>query len=698
MWSSRPFVRIFLFFAFGVIITRFIPGLQTIPLILQFTAAILTTIIALISTYTVTSHKRRQISGIIYGLLIIITGILITSLKTNTRINNNHYSQKSEYIANIIESPVETSKSIKALALIKNINNDSSPNKIPVKAICYFEKNNSSYSLRYGDDIIFSGKLSVPQGPSNPGEFDYGKYLEENGINFSIYLRSNTWRLIGYNPSNILLAYAEMIRKHLLQALSNNGLSGDNYAVAAAVLLGYDNDMESNLKQDYIMAGAMHILCVSGLHVGIIYLVLNFLLGFLRNTKSNNILKTILLLFLVWLYAAITGLSPSVQRATLMISIFIIGNLFKRNRDTYNTLAVSATILLILNPFLLFNVGFQLSYAAVLGIITFHVPIYKLLYFKNSIIDKIWSITVLSIAAQLSTFPIATYYFHFFPPWFWLTNLFTFPLSFLIIACGFGFVILSWIPKLSMIIGWLLSKLIYLLNQSVGIVKYLPLAGIDDIHTSLTMLIFLYVAIIFSFILFTKKTGKLILPLLICLGIIISLMTNRNYQLKNQKRLIVYNIGNHYVYEFINGKSQIIIADSAIINNPSKTDYHIKNSRSMWGINSKKMIFPKKDTILNNLISVSSNLITFDTITILINQFDTKYYPQSKKLEIDIMIASGKSTSDLLQLKKAFNIKKIIIDSSVPPWERRKILKTCTELGINSHDVRTMGAFMLTIN
>jgi len=177
------------------------------------------------------------------------------------------------------------------------------------------------------------------------------------------------------------------------------------------------------------MAGAMHILCVSGLHVGIIYLVISFFLGFLNNTRFNNILKAILLLLTVWAYAIITGLSPSVQRASLMLSVFIIGNLLNRARDTYNTLAISALILLIIDPYLLFNVGFQLSYAAVIGIVTFHQPIYKLLYFKNTIIDKIWSITVLSFAAQMATFPIATYYFHFFPPWFWLTNLFTFPLS-----------------------------------------------------------------------------------------------------------------------------------------------------------------------------------------------------------------------------------------------------------------------------
>ena len=697
MWSVRPFVRILFFFVIGILLTKYIPIISSI----YYGWLIVLSTILLVAVVTLTlskiPHKYNWITGLLFGVLITISGMFISTEKLNSKVNTIHSETPQTYFANIISNPIETNQAVKVIVHTKGLNTNTTNNLNVKKVLCYFAKDSLSTNLKYGDLVVFTSKLTIPAGPMNPGEFDYQSFLGTDGIFFTTYISSNNWKLIGYHPSNHIIAIAGSIRQKILNTLSENGLVGDNYAVAAAVLLGYDDGMEQQLKQDYIMAGAMHILCVSGLHVGIIYLVLSFVLGFLRNTRFNNILRAIILLLLVWAYASVTGLSPSVQRASLMISAFIIGNLLTRHRDTYNTLAVSALLLLIFNPNLIFNVGFQLSYAAVLGIITFHQPLYRLLYFKNSIVDKIWSITVLSFAAQLATFPIATYYFHFFPPWFWLTNLFTFPLSFLIITSGLVFVITSWIPIVSQLVGMALSGLIFMLNYIVGMVKFLPISGIENIYTSLPMVISIYLLIIFTFLLIYKKIIHLLIPVFLSIIIITILMTYHSYNVLTQKKVVIYSINKHSAFEFIDGRDQVILADGFLLNDRSKSDYQIKNSRPQWGIGNNILEIPERDTILNNKLCKKGNFLLFDDLVIFIDDGKNQYYPLNTRQHVDLIIVSGNKNTDIKRLNEIFSLSNIVIDSSVPPWKRKRILKDWAELGNYCHDVKSDGALVLNL-
>ncbi len=697
IWSVRPFVRILIFFIGGILVTIYIPAISNINLSIILPISIMLFLSALVLTLTNLKHRYTWLTGLIIGLLITSTGIIFTLQKSPEPIDQSITGESQTWLANIISNPTETNKSVKAIISVTPVKVDSSHHFKAVKVLCYLSKDSTSTNLQYGDIITFTGKLAVPSGPLNPGEFDYAEYLKQNGINYTSFVRGNNWNLIGYNPAYPIMAIAGKLRQQILNVLSENGLSDDNYAVAAAILLGYDEHMENDLKQDYINAGAMHILCVSGLHVGIIYLVINFLLGFLRNNRFNNILKAILLLLSVWAYATITGLSPSVQRASLMITVFIFGNLLNRNRDTYNTLAISALILLLIDPYLIFNVGFQLSYAAVIGIITFHQPIYKLLYFKNGVIDKIWSITVLSFAAQLATFPIATYYFHFFPPWFWLTNLFTFPLSFLIIATGLAFVTTLWIPFLPGLIGSLLSGMIYLLNYVVGLVKHFPFSGIEHIYTSLPMVFLIYLLFLITYIMLSKKKLKLLFPVILVVAIISGLNTYHYYSISNQKKLVVYSINKHSAYDFIIGDKHVLITDSTLDQEKQKIDYHLKNSRTQWGIDNISHKLPKNDTVLNHMLYNNGNFLFFNGVRIFINDGSKRYYPAKSQLPLDYVIISGKKSTDLNQLLSVFNFSKIIIDSSVPWWKQKKITEVSKAQGINCYNVNTEGAIVIDL-
>jgi len=694
-WSARPFVRILLFFITGILISTYAPNIEKINSIVLLIIATIILLLAALLTISKLKHRYLQIPGILYGILFTITGILITSQHTNS-LNKLPNSIKSHvYLANIIGNPTETSKSVKAILLVSPLESDSLQANKQIKILCYFSKDSLSSRLKYGDVITFRSKLTKPKKPLNPEGFDYAKYLKQNGISYTSFINVGSWELIDYNPKNHIVAIAGQLRSKMLTTLKQNGLSGNNYAVAAAVLLGYDDFMDNNLKQDYIMAGAMHILCVSGLHVGIIFLVINFMLSFLKNNKRNNIAKATILLLSVWAYATLTGLSPSVQRASLMLTVFIFGDVLNRNRDTYNTLAISAIILLLMNPILIFNVGFQLSYAAVIGIITLHQPIYKLVYIKNNIIDKIWSITVLSFAAQLATFPIATYYFHFFPPWFWLTNLFTFPLSFLIIATGMVFILTSWIPLIPKLVGMALSGMIYLLNYVVGFVKHLPFSGIDNIYTSLPMLLVLYILITLTFVLLTKNKLTLLLPVLTVIILIFSLSTYHKYINLNQKKVIIYSINKHSAYDFIDGNQHVLITDSSLTKNI--LDFQLKNSRTKWGLDELSYAIPTQDTTLNNTLSISNNFVIFNDLLVFISDGNLNYYPITEKLSLDLIIISGNKKTNVKQLLSVFNFKNVVIDSSVPYRNQKSIMKSFKKEGIICYNVNKDGAMIVNL-
>lgn len=696
IWSVRPFVRILIFFVTGILIARYVPAINSFSTSIYLIISSILLLVTITLTLIKVVHRYSWVTGFIIGVLITILGIIFASQKT-TAGAENPIIQSHTWLGNIISNPTETKRAVKAIVRVSKVKADSNQNYNPKKILCFFTKDSLSTKLQYGDLITFNAKLSRPNGPLNPGEFDYAQYLKHEGIIYTTFINGGSWKLINYDPSNPIIAIAGKLRLRLLHLLRKNGLSEDNYAVAAAILLGYDDYMENSLKQDYIMAGAMHILCVSGLHVGIIYLVINFLLSFLRNNRTNNILKAILLLITIWAYATITGLSPSVQRASLMLTVFIFGNLLNRNRDTYNTLAISALILLLIDPYLVYNVGFQLSYAAVIGIITFHQPLYKLLYIKNVVVDKIWSITVLAFSAQLATFPIATHYFHFFPPWFWLTNLFTFPLSFLIIATGLAFVLTVWIPVVPQLIGWILSGMIYLLNIVVSMVKHLPLSGIDNIYTSLPMIALLYLTIILTFTMFVKKKLNLLIVNILLVAIIMGLNTYYKYSILSQKRIVIYSINKHSAWDFIDGKRHVLLTDSLLSKDKEKANYHLKNCRTQWATDDIIQTIPRDDTIINNILHAKGNLLFFNDIRIFIDNGSEQYYTSNSKLAIDMIIISGRKSTDIEHLLSVFATKRIVIDSSVPWWKQKKITEVSNKQGISCYNVNKDGALIINL-
>jgi len=348
-------------------------------------------------------------------------------------------------------------------------------------------------------------KVSPPQ---NPGEFDHKRYLAFHNVYHRAYLKNTDWVYSGNTSANPLLQFSLTLRNKLLNILSANHIKGNEFSVGAALLLGYEDQLDQDIISSYANTGALHVLSVSGLHVAIVYVFFNWLLFFLDKMKYGAIIKTILLLAFLWLYTLITGLSPSVLRATTMLSFIVIAKASNRYTNIYNTLAASIFLLLLIDPFLIMNVGFQLSYLAVIGIVYIQPKIYDWFYVQNWLLDKTWMLTSVSIAAQIATFPLALFYFHQFPNYFLVSNFIVIPLSTLVIYLGIALFVLAKVSMVALYLSMGFNYSVWFLNESVKEIEKWPYASLQGISITVLENWLFYGFIILFFYLFNKRKGN----------------------------------------------------------------------------------------------------------------------------------------------------------------------------------------------
>jgi competence protein ComEC len=339
-----------------------------------------------------------------------------------------------------------------------------------------------------------------------------------------------------------------------------------------------------------------------------------------------------------------------------------------------------------------------LSYAAVLGILTFHRPIYGLLYFKNSTIDKLWSVTVLSFAAQLGTFPLAAHYFHFFPTYFWLSNLLIFPLSFAIIIVGMAFISVSWLPLIPKFVGLVLSGLVYILNQIVGLVKYLPFYGLNDLYFPWPKVLLVYLIIILVFVMLNKKNIRLLVPVLSVFLMLLLFETAHKFNVLKQNRIVVYSLNKSSAYDFIRGEEHLLLLDSIALNSDKNLDYFLLNSRLAWGLETNKAVVTIPNLKNNIGLYYDVDFAAFGDFKIAIVDGMRTFCPVSKKkIKLDAIFVKGKKSLKISDLRACFDANTIILDASVPYWKSKKIEKESESLGVNTHNVKKQGAYILEL-
>ena len=510
-------------------------------------------------------------------------GAVIRSTETNRTDHLIHFSSSSFYKARVISEPQVKGDFIRMKIEIQALK-DSVWTKATGKVLAYL-KPNSGEAPVYGDILMIEGFPERVAPPLNPNEFDYRSYLANNQIYHQQFIGISDWRVIESTLGFSLRGMSIKARSYLERQLELFIPDAEELSVAKALILGKKDDLDRNTKKIYATSGAMHVLAVSGLHVGIIYLVLLTLLRQNQGRVTRPILVAIIVIPSLWAYAFITGLSPSVLRAVTMFSFLALAQVINRRSATLNTLAISAFILLLVNPFMIMSVGFQLSYIAVTGILFFYPKIDKWFNPTNRIIRFGWQITAISLAAQLVTSPLSAYYFHRFPTYFLFSNLLVIPAAIIIVWGGLVLLSLGAVSStLGIILGNLLGMIIWLVNYSLAWLAGLPNADIHSLSTSIFDTWLFYGLIISVFLYFTTKKWMfygLTVGLLLIFSFNLLYVNIRDYKLT---QLVFYSVNNSWAIDFVEDKNFNTIADSALLADDSKLDYLLTPYRREKGL------------------------------------------------------------------------------------------------------------------
>jgi len=386
MWSRIPLVRLIIPYIAGIILAAG-AGLSISPGIRVLWVFAILVFVGGIFYGVLFSYRSRWLFGSFIILFVFSCGYLFTGrMKTK---GDNALAEipvaERLYLARLDESFTMRERSCRGMLTLISVRDSIAWRDVNVKAMVYTERDSSLLQFTEGTYVLIMARIEEVKPPANPGEFNYKEYLARKGIFHSTYLKSGQWYVSDSSAELELLQYASSLRRSLLEKLYKNGITGGHFGISSALLLGEDSQLHADIRDVYARAGAMHILCVSGLHVGVIFIVLNSIFGFLKRFRPGRLLFPVLPDACIWFYALITGLAPPVVRASCMISFFILGNSMGRQKNVYNTLAASALLMLFLDPYVLFGAGFQLSYTAVLGIVSLQKPLNSLFYFKYSI-------------------------------------------------------------------------------------------------------------------------------------------------------------------------------------------------------------------------------------------------------------------------------------------------------------------------
>lgn len=599
------------------------------------------------------SFGTRWLFG--FGIAWVIFAIF--SYQTKQKIQHAAFDfakEKTSYIAIIDNIPQEKERSYACdLTIVYPTNK---------KIVVYFQKDEKAARLQPGEEILLHITVEPFKNFGNPDDFDYVRYMRNRGFSGSAYLPSQEWKLTGKTHNNLRIQALRM-RQKVNDFYRNFELMPDEHAFISALTLGHKQDLTNELKEAFRASGTAHVLAVSGLHVGIIYAAFVFLFSFLPNKRRALAVRQILIIIVLWIYAMLTGLSPSVIRATTMLTIVSAGVLYNKKGFTYNTLITTAFLLLAVNPLYLFDVGFQMSFGAVLAILFFNPKLNRWYEPKNKAEKYIWSLFTVSTSAQLGVFPVALYYFGTFPTYFFIANIVVVPMIGLVIYAilptalavifkNSGFLISAY---LFIFFRWILRSLINIVLHAVYLIESLPFAQFSNRYISVSQMFILIVLVITLVIFLKRKKAHQLLMLLSCIFLLILTITEKNMKTENLQ-FVVYNTPNISDYGFFS-----------------------KNKRIYPDLNTNSFV-PAGD---QSILILSDNMF--------------RNSETENKMHLDALILCEDKTFSIDQLNQLFQIKIIVLDNSIAASIKRKWIADCKRLDIPVHDVSQNGAFIVNL-
>ncbi len=600
-----PFLRILLPLVAGIILANSFPVISGEWCLIILPGLLLTAAFL----FFLPGYHREKAGGVVITFFFLAVGFFLTRQENKP----GKSLPPGIHCATLLEKPVLKSKSYRAEGIVTGVFYADSLTRASEKIVIYFAGTEKVEALRPGTMILFDRVPEVIENRGNPYEFDYKGYIARRGIRRQVYLNGDSWRPGGNDPVFRITVYAERTRDYLLGIYRQNGLEGTEYEILSALTLGYTKSMDAEIRQVFSATGAAHVLSVSGLHVGIVYMVFNLFFGFMRRQKATRYLFLFLAVLFLWGFAFITGLSPPVQRSALMFTVVLIGDNLRRPANIYNTLASSASLILVVNPNLLLDVGFQLSYAALLGIVYFQPMLAGIFGLKSKVGIYLWGLTAVSVAAQLTTFPLSSFYFHQFPVYFWLSNFVVIPTSFLFIFLGIFILAtspVSWMCAFLTKMAALVVRWLYHCLQEIEELPGAVLSGFDFTFFSMVIsFIILGSAVLF---IESKRARYLLLAGTCSILFILSGTVMRVYR-NHRAEIILYNHEKPLVH-LIFGSRNYILAPGEVLGDdfPEMT---VKPVITHYDLE-EPVLIPFESEFDDSIVIMKGNYLYFDGVVL----------------------------------------------------------------------------------
>jgi competence protein ComEC len=693
-WQEVPFVRLLLPCLAGTLLANAVQ--HPIPQLWFIVMGSLLFLFLLIYSIRSVSFRWRTHFGMLLSFFLLLSSYHYLAHKRHQgAVALAPFTHKTVLLQGTIQAIKQRPKGPRLTLQVAHIAKGDTLFDTRAPILLYIPAGPQADSLQIGQTIQAKCQLSPLPAPQNPHAFDFRSYMAHRGIYMQAFVRPHEWQATSTSATGLAslqLRFAQS-RRYALQKLRSNLTTTETFAVGSALLLGDKTALPTEIREAYANTGAMHVLAVSGLHVGIVYL---FLIAVLRlmgiRERQYRFVQLLLVLAAIWSFALLTGGAPSVLRAGTMFSFVAIGKALDRAANIYNTLAASAFVLLLLDPELLFQVGFQLSYLAVIGIVFFQPRIYGLLFFQARLLDYAWQLTSVGIAAQLMTLPISLFYFHQFPTYFWLSGLIVIPAATLILGLGLLLFLSGLIPALEEVVGHLLYYVIALVNRLILTIEKLPFAVWEELYWSAFAVIVAYALLACWMLALAHKQFKWILAgLVLANGCALSAGIAQIHKHQTQQ-LVIYQIPKQTLIDINIAGTGIALQSDGL--DPSTLAWSAQPYRQANTLHPTTCMLT--DTIASGPIRYQAPVLQAGNHTMAILSPD---YPLLPKAFAPASILVRKNAPILLEDQLyQYPEATFIFDGSNKTYQLKRWQSICETAGANCHFTPYDGAFQISIH
>ncbi|MBW8686278.1 ComEC family competence protein [Chitinophaga sp. B61] len=654
-------------------------------------AALAITVLSYLSTSV--RYRFGWLQGLALQLLVVCAGFLLVYL-TDVRHHRHYFEQWIKpgdlLLVSIAEPVQQKGRRLKTTASVRYIIRGNTRMAVQGKLLVYLAADSAAMRLQEGSQLLIDSRPDIIARSGNPGAFDYRQYCYLQQIYRQVYVSAGYWWLLQPDDSNRLKKWLIQSRGYCLQVLQQY-IGGREYGLAAALLIGYRYDLDRELVQDYTNTGIVHIIAVSGMHLALIYGALLWILGWWPAHRYATIIKGLLIIVLLWAFTLLTGSTASVLRATVMFTFLTIGRfILYRHTNVYNTLAASAFLLLCYEPRLLADVGFQLSYLAVAGIVVCYKWLYIQLQFKRRWLDRLWDMTALTLAAQVFTLPVCLYYFHQFPIYFLPANMIAVPLSTVVLYGEIGLLLSATIPFIAKVTGTCLKLMMLGMNKVTALIGDMPgalLTGID-IHLFSVLCLYVCISALLLWRMHEWRQGLLVFFAGCACWSAGSMYLRLTEQ--HQHKMVVYNIPGNTVIDVIQGKVVLKLAGQRLKDSlyerhllPAYRQYGVSSVRTSGSEAGGALAFPGFRVFMVG----GKRLVVVDSMI-------QQVYPK-KKFRTDYLLLSHNPRVDIRQLERIFTVGEYIFDASSSLRNIQRWKSDCYMLTLRFFSVPDQGAYVV---